>query len=119
MILDTSDRMYCWECVPGFKAERTQKLYEAGRRELARMRASAHDSAQSAEAKAKRAATLNARRRAVRAWESSNPGPHNPEVFRQEILPSRVRMTGPEIMKATGRRLAGGPVRSGLGSFDR
>lgn len=65
-----------------------------------------------AEAKAKRAATLNSRRRAVRAWEQANPGPHNLDVFRRQILPKLAQVTGPQMMRANGPQLCVLPSRS-------
>jgi hypothetical protein len=57
-VLETSDRVYCPDCIPGFKRERTDKLVSAARSALAEMRGSKHDPAQSDETKARRVAAF-------------------------------------------------------------
>lgn len=102
VILGATDRIYCPECVPGFKEERTKKLVSAARAVLAEMRGSANDPAQTAEAKAKRVTAYQQRKEAARAWEQANPGPHDPELYRSEILPGLAAVTLPQMMRATG-----------------
>jgi CRISPR-associated protein Cas1 len=74
----------------------------AARKVLAEMRASPDDPARSAEAIAKRVATNADRRRVALTWELRNPGPHDPEVFRTDILPGLLKVTLPQMMRATG-----------------
>jgi hypothetical protein len=66
------------------------------------MRASEADPARSPETKAERVATNARRRREARAWEQDNPGPHDPDVFKLEILPDLQQVTLPQMMKVTG-----------------
>jgi hypothetical protein len=101
LILD-SDRVYCEECLPSFKDHRTEKLVGAARGVLAEMRASANDPARSPEAIAKRVATRAKRREVALAWEKENPGPHDVEMFRRDVLTALGEVTLPEMMKATG-----------------
>lgn len=96
------DREYCDVCLPAFKDERTERLVSAARDVLARMRASSDDPARSSEAIAKRVATNAERRRSALAWEQRNPGPHDPESFRREVLPGLQTATLPQMMRATG-----------------
>lgn len=101
VVLETSDRMYCPDCVPGFKQERTQKLVIAARSVLEEMRASDHDPAQTLQAKARRVAAYKGRKEAAREWALENPGPHDPAVYRSEILPGLASVTVPQMMRAT------------------
>jgi hypothetical protein len=66
------------------------------------MRSSDQDPAQTNDAKAKRVAAYKARRAAARAWGRKNPGPHDPEVYRTEILPLLAGVTSSRMMRATG-----------------
>lgn len=66
------------------------------------MRASEHDPAETAEAKAKRIAAYVKRKEDARAWEQENPGPHNPGMFRSEVLPNLASVTVPQMLRATG-----------------
>lgn len=102
VVLSDPERQYCRNCLPKLKDQRTAKLVRAARRVLAEMRASADDPARSPEAKAKRVATNAARREAALAWEQENPGPHNTEKFRREILPGLAEVTLTQMMRATG-----------------
>ncbi len=102
VVLDRSDRVFCADCLPIFKAERTAKLVEGARSVLAKMRGSEADPARSVGAKAKRIATNAQRRREAVIWEQVNPGPHDPEAFRSQILPRLQHATLPQMMKATG-----------------
>jgi len=102
VVLEDADRIYCPDCIPGFKADRTARLVSAARSVLAEMRRSEHDPAQSEEAKAKRVAAYRKRKEAARAWERENPGPHHPDAYRLEILPRLAMATLPQTMRATG-----------------
>lgn len=102
VVLSDPERQYCGDCLPKFKDQRTDKLVRAARQVLAEMRAAADDPARSPRAIAKRVATNAARREAALAWERKNPGPHDVENFRQEILPALARVTVPQMMRATG-----------------
>ena len=102
VVLTNPDRQYCRDCLPKFKDRRTDNLVRAARGVLADMRASADDPARSPEAIAKRVKANSERRKAALAWERKNPGPHDPEVFRSEILPALERVTLPQMMRATG-----------------
>jgi hypothetical protein len=102
VLLETSERVYCPDCLPGFKRERTEKLVSAARSVLAEMRGSERDPAQSDDAKAKRVAAYRKRKEAARAWEQDNPGPHDTQAYRAEILPSLAGATLPQMMRATG-----------------
>jgi CRISPR-associated endonuclease Cas1 len=102
VLLEENDRARCERCLQKFEDERTDKLVSAARRVLADMRSSREDPARSPEAKAKRVATNARRREAVLEWERSNPGNHDPEFFRSEILPWLQRATLPQMMRATG-----------------
>jgi hypothetical protein len=102
LVLVDPDRLYCDECLPTFKDQRTAKLVGAARAVLAEMRASSGDPAKAPEAVAKRVAAHSERRQAALAWEEVNPGPHDPEHFRQEIVPALRDATLPEMMRVTG-----------------
>jgi len=102
VVLDRADRVYCVDCLPRFKNERTARLVVAARNVLTQMRASEADPARSSEAKAKRIATNAQRRRDAVAWEQANPGRYDPEAFRSEILPRLQHATLPQMMTATG-----------------
>lgn len=102
VMLDAPDRAYCDDCLPQFKAQRTDKLVVSARSLLAQMRTSANDPAQSEEAKARRVASYTKRRSASRIWEKANPGPHDHGRFRTEILPRLADATLPQMMRATG-----------------
>lgn len=90
------------DCIPGFKAERTQNHVKAARSKLVEMRISENDPAQTSEAKAKRAIAYRARKASAREWLARNPGPHDPAIFRAEILPGLAQVTLPKMMRATG-----------------
>jgi CRISPR-associated endonuclease Cas1 len=102
VVLNDPERQYCRDCLPKFKEQHTDKLVKAARQVLAEMRASADDPSRSPEAVAKRVKTNSERRKAALAWERKNPGPHDPEMFRSEILPTLGRVTLPQMMRATG-----------------
>jgi len=102
VVLEEPERQYCQDCVPTLNRERTRKLLTAGRNVLAEMRASPDDPARSAAAVAKRVATNAERRKTALEWEKRNPGPHDREVFRTEILPGLQKVTLPQMMRATG-----------------
>jgi hypothetical protein len=102
VVLETADRVYCPDCVPGFKLERTEKLVRAARSALKEMRSSERDPAQTEEAKTKRVAAYKSRKEGARAWLANNPGPHDPAVYRSEILPGLGSVTLPQMMRATG-----------------
>lgn len=102
VILSEPERVYCPECIPAFKAERTEKLVSAARSVLADMRAAERDPAQTIEAKAKRVVAYVKRKEDARAWLRENPGPHDRSLYRSEILPMLTEVTLPEMMRATG-----------------
>jgi hypothetical protein len=64
------------------------------------MRSLDHDPAQTDHAKAKRVATYKGRKEAARIWTHANPGPHDPEFYRTDILPELARLTVPQMMRA-------------------
>jgi hypothetical protein len=74
----------------------------AARSVLAEMRSAGHDPAQTGEAKAKRVASYKDRKADARVWEKQNPGPHDPVMYRTEILPRLPEVTVPQMMRATG-----------------
>jgi hypothetical protein len=88
--------------MPTFKTERTAKMVVAAKRALIELRSSSEDPAQTAEAKAKRAASLAHRVRAAKEWERAHPGPHNRAAFIRDVLPLLDQVTLPAMMKATG-----------------
>lgn len=90
------------DCLPEVKAQRTDKLVIAARSVLADMRDAEQDPAQTLEAKVKRAAAYSARKESARVWLRDNPGPHDPEEFRRDILPGLITVTVPRMMRATG-----------------
>jgi hypothetical protein len=102
LILDGYERQYCGDCLPTFKDQRTEKLVGAARAVLAEMRASPNDPAKAPEAIAKRVAAHAERRHAALAWEKENPGPHDVNLFRREIVPALRDATLPQMMRATG-----------------
>lgn len=102
LIVEDRHRLYCDECLPRFKNQRTEKLVGVARAALAEMRASPNDPAKTPEAIAKRVAGHAERRRAALAWEKENPGPHNAEIFKSEIAPSLSAVTLPQMMQVTG-----------------
>ena len=102
LILDNRDRQYCDECLPSFKADRTTKLVAAARDVLTQMRASGDDPARTPEAVAKRVAAHAEQRKKALAWDANNPGPHNSDAFRRDVLPALANITLPQMMKATG-----------------
>ncbi len=102
VVLIDPERQYCRDCLPKFKDQHTDRLVRAARQVLAEMRASADDPARSPRAVAKRVATNTARREAALAWERENPGPHDAEEFRRDILPALGQVTVPQMMRATG-----------------
>lgn len=102
VLLSDPERQYCRDCLPTFKVRRTEKLVDAARQVLAEMRASADDPARSVEAKTKQVAANTARRAGALAWEKKNPGPHNEEEYRRELLPRLAEITIPRMMQATG-----------------
>ena len=93
VVLDDPSRQYCQHCLPRFKDQRTDKLVHAARQVLAEMRTSANDPARSPEAIEKRLAANAARRTAALAWERENPGPHDDQEFRRDILPRLATVT--------------------------
>jgi hypothetical protein len=66
------------------------------------MRASKQDPAKTPEAMARRVEAVAKRKEAARLWESINPGPHDVEAFRREVLPALIHVTVPAMMRATG-----------------
>jgi hypothetical protein len=102
LILENSDRLYCDECLPRFKSQRTEKLVGAARAALTKMRASPNDPAKAPQAVAKRVAAHAERLKAARAWELQHPGPHDVEAFKREIAPSLIDVTLPKMMRVTG-----------------
>jgi CRISP-associated protein Cas1 len=102
VVLNRTGRVYCDDCLPAFKDERTGKLVNAARDVLTKMRASEGDPARSSGAKDRRVATNGERRRQALAWEQDNPGPHDPSVFTVEILPGLRNATLPQMMKVSG-----------------
>jgi hypothetical protein len=102
VVLQDADRIYCPDCIPGFKTERTEKLVAAARSVLAEMRSSDVDPAQTADAKAKRDAAYKSRKEAARTWAKQNPGPHDPAIYQTEILPGLMSVTLPQLIQATG-----------------
>ncbi len=102
IVLSNPERQYCRDCLPKFKDQRTIKLVRAARQVLTEMRATADDPARSPQAIAKRVATNAIRRDAALTWERENPGRHDPQMFRVEILPGLSAATLPQMMRATG-----------------
>lgn len=102
VVLEDAYRIYCRHCILGFKADRTAKLVSAARVTLAEMRSSGTDPAQTAEAKAKRVALYVEQKDRARAWLRENPGPHDPAVYRSEVLPGLTKVTLSQMMRATG-----------------
>jgi hypothetical protein len=95
-------RAVCDDCLPVYEAQRTEKLRSAGKATLAALRASDNDPANSAEARAKRAARSREAMLANRAWEREHGRAFDVERYESEVIPRLQSMTITAIAHATG-----------------
>jgi len=102
VVLDGPDRVYCPDCLPEFKAERSAKLATAAKGVLSEMRASARDPAQSEEARRKRIDKSREMSLAARAWEREHGRPADPTAYEREILPKIQAMSVRRLVTLTG-----------------
>jgi CRISPR-associated protein Cas1 len=102
VVLDTSDRAYCPDCVPAFEAERTATLVRAAKENLSAMRASPHDPAQSEEARRKRIEKARQMSLAARAWEREHGSVADPTIYECEILPKLQALSVRQLVALTG-----------------
>lgn len=87
-MLADPERQYCRDCLPKFKEQRTDKLARAARQVLEEMRASPDGPARSPEAIAQESGNKRRAKKSCARLEQNNPGPHDPDVFQLEILPT-------------------------------
>jgi uncharacterized Zn finger protein (UPF0148 family) len=102
ILLDGPGRVYCPDCLPQFKAERTAKLATAAKEVLSQMRASPHDPAQSKEARRKRIDKAREMSLAARACEREHGPAADPTAYEREILPKIQSMSVPRLAMITG-----------------
>ena len=93
-------RVVCDDCLPGVQQENTRTFVDAGRRNLAAMRARADDPSRTREAKAKAGASVSRRLAENREWERTHelPDPSEWEVIFAALADVPVRA----IQRATG-----------------
>jgi hypothetical protein len=72
---------------------------------LERLQPEGRDPTATTEARRKLSESISRRQAERRAWEQANPGPHDPERYRAEILPGVARMSLKEITRRTGLSL--------------
>ena len=102
VVLDTSNRAYCLDCVPEFEAKRTATLVRAAKETLSAMRSSPHDPAQSEEAHRKRIEKAREMSLAARAWEREHGAVPDPAVYEREVLSRMQAMSTRRLVAITG-----------------
>jgi len=100
-VLDSSDRVYCDDCLTEFKQENSIQFGKTGAAALAKLRGEGKDPAHTEKAKAAVAKTVSKHQQAVLAWNANNERPDK-EEYLKEILPLVEKATLPQLMKATG-----------------
>jgi len=102
LVLESPGRLQCDQCLAEVKAEQGRRFRRQGSATLARLRAEGRDPSTTPEAKQKHGEATARRNRERAEWNRAHPGPHDPEVFRREILPGLQNIPLSAMMQATG-----------------
>lgn len=94
-------RVYCPECYPVIRRE----LAARGRRKQHMLREEGKDKRSSAGVRSKRSHDTTRHNRENAEWEAANPAEYDPDVFRREIAPRLLHLTGRSLAQATGLSL--------------
>ena len=102
VVLQSGQRTYCDECVPGIRIEGFDRARTKATTTLARARAEGSDPAHGGEAAAKRGQTLARRMREASAWEMETHSRPDPDTFVREIFPGLKTVSVRAMADATG-----------------
>lgn len=102
LILEVATRQYCDACLPGYHEAQATAFSDAGRMELAELRAAGKDPSRGGQAKAKRGQKNRQHMQDQAMWETEHETETDPEVFQGEILPQLQGVSLRVMAKATG-----------------
>lgn len=102
VVLQSEQRTYCDECVPGIRIEGFDQARAKATATLAQARAEGKDPAHGGEAATKRAQTLARRIREAKARETETSSRPDPDTFVREILPGLKTVSVRAMAGATG-----------------
>jgi CRISPR-associated endonuclease Cas1 len=105
LLEQTPNREYCDTCFPARHREVIATFAAAGASTLAKLREEGRDPTKTPDARRKHGVTMARRNAEIRAWERQHPGRHDPEVFRNTILPRLARVPLSKMIRATGLSL--------------
>jgi CRISPR-associated endonuclease Cas1 len=105
VLVPSSDRQYCDDCLPDRYAELAQTLHVAGRQTLAQLRAQGADPAHSGESGHKRSRTNTQHQRAIAAWESATRQDGALPDYQRDIFPKLKHVSLNALLQATGLSL--------------
>ena len=101
VVLASSKRSYCDDCLDARKAEGLETFARAGSTSLSKLIAQGHDPAHGGEAGLKRAETVSRRRKEAQEWDLRHLRPDASE-FARAIRPGLQAVSIQRIVKATG-----------------
>jgi CRISPR-associated endonuclease Cas1 len=102
VLLHSSDRQYCDDCLPDRYAELAATLHVAGRRTLAQLRAQGVDPAHGGESGRQRGRINAQHQREIAAWQDTVHDGAAALDFRRDILPKLQQVSLSVLMQATG-----------------
>jgi hypothetical protein len=106
VLLETSKRKYCEDCLVARRREQAAGCFEkAGPSALHRMRIAGRDPSHGGLAARKRAAMIAQRNRECAEWDRARSNPPDVEYFWSEIQPRLREISLSEMMRATGLSL--------------
>jgi CRISPR-associated endonuclease Cas1 len=102
VVLQSGQRTYCDECVPGIRIEEFDRARTKATATLAQARAEGRDPAHGGTAATKRAQTLARRTWEADAWETKTSSRPDPDTFVREIFPGLKTVSVRSMAEATG-----------------
>ncbi len=103
VVLDRTNRAYCDDCLPNYRAEQADEWSAGGRAALATLRANGVSPAHGETAGRKRGERNAAHVASVTAWEKEHAGVRtDPATFARDILPCLQRVPLRAMIQATG-----------------
>jgi CRISPR-associated endonuclease Cas1 len=105
VLLPSSERQYCDECLPERRLELAETFTTAGPQVLAQLRAQDADPAHGGESGRKRGRAIVQHQRAIAAWQSMEPEGDAVLDFQRDIWPKLQHVSLNALMQATGLSL--------------